>query len=115
VSDGEAGAQLRGHRLGRLGDLPEGVRDQLLCGRLPVPAGQGIQAHQPRDRAEPGQIVRPVMGPAGAVVRARHACPAHVAVHGQVQPRAAQKLPRHEGDHVLLQVMLPRLWHARRW
>jgi len=42
VPNGEAGAQLRRHRLGRLGDLPEGVRDQLLCGQLPVPAGQGI-------------------------------------------------------------------------
>jgi len=105
VSDGEAGAQLRGHRLGRLGDLSEGVRDQLLRGWLSVPAGPGIQAHQPRDRAESGQVVRPSVGRARAVVCARHAGPAHAALHGPVQPRAAQELPRHEGGHLLVQVM----------
>lgn len=105
VPDGEAGAELRRHRLGRLGDLPEGFRNQLLRGRLPVPAGQGVQAYQPRDRAEPGQVVRPAVGRARAVVRARHAGPAHAALHGSVQPRAAQELPRHEGGHVLVQVM----------
>lgn len=104
VPHGETGAELCGHRLGGLGDLPEGIRDQLLRGRLPVPAGQRVAAHQSRDRAEPGQVVRPAVGRARTVVCARHAGPAHPALHGPVQPRASQELPRHEGGHLLVQV-----------
>lgn len=102
---GETGAELRGHRLGGLGDLSEGVRDQLLRGRLSVPAGQRVAALQPRDRAKPGQVVRPVVGRARTVVRARHAGPAHPALHGPVQPRAAQELSRNEGGHLFVQVI----------
>lgn len=106
MSHGEIVVKLRGHRLGGLGDLSQRVRDKLLRGRLPVPAGQDLQADQPRDRAEPGQVVRPFVGHTGAVVRARHAGTSHVALHGPCQSRAPQKLSRHESDHVRVQVIV---------
>lgn len=103
---GEAGPELCGRRLGRMGDLPERFRDELLRGRLSVPARQGVQPDQPRVRSEPGQVVRPPVGRSRAIVRARHACPAVAALHGSsLQPRAAQELPGHEGADVRVQVI----------
>lgn len=43
VSDEEIGVELCRHRLGRLGDLSERIRDQLLCRPLFAAAGQRVQ------------------------------------------------------------------------
>lgn len=91
--------------MGRLGDLPERVRDQLLRRELPVPAGKRSQAYQPRDRTEPGQIVREAVGHSSTVVRARHVGTPDVTLHGPIQPRALEKLPRHESGDLFVQMM----------
>lgn len=105
MSDGEVGSGLCGHRLGRLGDLSERVRDQLLLGWLPVPPGQGFPAVEPRHRPESGQVLRPALGHSRTVLRSRNPSPPHAPLHGPVQPRAPQELSRHEGVDLRVQII----------